>query len=474
MKDFLHADFLLDSDIAAALYHEVAAPLPCIDYHCHLSPEQVAADHRFRSITELWLDGDHYKWRALRAAGVPEDLITGPASDWVKFEAWAGTVPDTVGNPLYHWTHMELRRPFGITRLLDAGSARHVFVRCNERLAESGFTARGLLQQFQCLVVCSTDDPADTLEAHRAHAEAGSPGVRLLPTWRPDRALAVHDATGFNAWLDRLAAASGVGITTYADFWTALERRHEAFHGLGCRASDHGLETIDAEPWSDARLAAVFDTARAGGSVSAGDARIWRSGLLQRFAEMDHARGWVQQYHLGALRNNNSRLHARLGADSGCDSIGDFDQARPLSRFLDALDRGDRLARTILYNLNPRDNELFATMIGNFQDGTVPGKLQYGAAWWFLDQKDGIEAQFRTLANLGLFTRFVGMVTDSRSFLSYSRHEYFRRLLCNFLGEQVTRGLLPNDRPLLDRVVRGICYENARQYFRLEAETPAS
>ena len=474
MKAFLHDDFLLESDVAAALYHDVAATLPCIDFHCHLSPEHIAADHRFRSITEAWLDGDHYKWRAMRTAGVPEEIITGAASDWVKFEAWAHTVPDTLGNPLYHWTHMELRRPFGITALLDGGSARQVFVRCNQRLAEPGFTARGLLQQFNCVVVCSTDDPADGLEAHRTHLAAGSPGVRLLPTWRPDRALAVHDATAFNLWLDRLGAAAGLDISTYADFWDALERRHAAFDELGCRASDHGVEAIEAHPWTDAQLAAVFDAARGGGAVPADAACVWRSGLLHRFALMDEARGWVQQYHLGALRNNNSRLLARLGADSGCDSIGDVEQARPLSRFLDGLDREQRLARTILYNLNPRDNALFASMIGNFQDGSTPGKLQYGSAWWFLDQKDGIEAQFRALANLGLFTRFVGMVTDSRSFLSYSRHEYFRRLLCNFLGDQVTRGLIPHDRRLLDGVVRNVCYDNARQYFRLEGETRAA
>lgn len=473
MKAFLGDDFLLESDMAAALYHEVAAPLPIIDYHCHLPPGAIAGDHRFRSLTELWLEGDHYKWRAMRAAGVPEDLITGEASDWARFEAWARTVPDTLGNPLYHWTHMELRRPFGVGDLLDARSAARVFVACNQRLAEPGFSARGLLATFGCLVVCTTDDPADALDAHQAWREAGL-APALLPTWRPDRALAVHEPGAFNVWLDRLGATAGLDIRTAADFWDALARRHAAFDVLGCRASDHGLETLDEAEVTDAELGRTFDEARAGRAPAPEACARWRAGLLHRFAVMDAERGWVQQFHLGALRNTNTRLLRRLGADAGCDSIGDLDQARPLARFLDRLDREGRLARTILYNLNPRDNELIATMIGNFQDGSVPGKLQYGSAWWFLDQKDGIEAQLRALANMGLLARFVGMVTDSRSFLSYSRHEYFRRLLCNFLGEQVTRGWLPADRGLLDPVVRDVCYLNARRYFRLESLVPAA
>lgn len=474
MKAFLGDDFLLDSDMAAALYHDVAADLPILDFHCHLPPGHVAADHRFRSITELWLDGDHYKWRAMRTAGVPEDLITGEASDWARFEAWAQTVPETLGNPLYHWTHMELRRPFGVEDLLDARSAARVYLACNERLADAAFSARGLLATFGCLVVCSTDDPADSLEAHCAWREAGAGAPALLPTWRPDRALAIHDPAGFNAWLDRLGATADVDIRRVADFWDALDRRHAAFDALGCRASDHGLEAIDEAEVPDEELSRLFDEARAGRAPAPDACARWRAGLLYRFALMDADRGWVQQFHLGALRNTNTRLFRRLGADSGCDSIGDFDQARPLARLLDRLDRQGRLTRTILYNLNPRDNELIATMIGNFQDGSVPGKLQYGSAWWFLDQKDGIEAQLRALANMGLLARFVGMVTDSRSFLSYSRHEYFRRLLCNFLGEQVGRGWVPPDRDLLDPVVRDVCYLNARRYFRLESLVPAA
>lgn len=474
MKAFLGDDFLLESDMAAALYHQVAAPLPIIDYHCHLPPGHLAGDHRFRSITELWLDGDHYKWRAMRAAGVDEDLITGEASDWARFEAWAHTVPQTIGNPLYHWTHMELRRPLGVRDLLDGASAARVYLACNERLAEPAFSARGLVTGARCVVVCSTDDPADTLEPHRAWREQGDASFALLPTWRPDRALAVHDPAGFNDWLDRLGAVASVDVARIDDFWEALHRRHAAFDALGCRASDHGLEAIDDGEVTDGQLGGIFDEARAGRAPGPADCARWRAGLLHRFAVMDEARGWVQQYHLGALRNTNSRLLARLGADSGADSIGDLAQARPLARFLDRLDREGRLARTILYNLNPRDNELFAAMIGNFQDGRVPGKLQYGSAWWFLDQRDGIEAQLQALATMGLLARFVGMVTDSRSFLSYSRHEYFRRLLCNFLGEQVTRGWLPADRALLDPVVRDVCYLNARRYFRLETLAPAA
>lgn len=471
MRTFLGDDFLLESDVAAALYHDVAAALPVIDYHCHLSPEHIARDHQFRSITETWLDGDHYKWRAMRAAGVPEELVSGPAPDRDRFDAWARTVPQTLGNPLYHWTHMELRRPFGIRELLDERSAGRIYETCNERLRTPACTARGLLAGVGCVVVCTTDDPADTLDAHRAHDRAGT-GIALLPTWRPDRALAVDDPAAFGAWLDRLSATAGIAVARYQDLQDALELRHAAFDALGCRASDHGLERMESVDVTDAELARIFAKARGGAAPDPAESRLWRAGLLHRLAVMDAQRGWVQQFHLGALRNTNTRLLRRLGADSGCDSIGDFDQALPLARFLDRLDLEGQLARTILYNLNPRDNDLFATMIGNFQDGMTPGKLQFGSAWWFLDQKDGIEAQLRALANMGLLAQFVGMVTDSRSFLSFSRHEYFRRLVCNFLGAQVTRGLLPDERTLLEAIVRGVCYGNARRYFRLEDVTP--
>jgi glucuronate isomerase len=466
MRQFIDDHFLLESDVAEDLYHRFASDLPIIDYHCHLSPELMASDHRFRSITEIWLDGDHYKWRAMRSNGVPERYCTGQASDWEKFEAWARTVPDAMRSPLYHWTHMELRRPFGIAALLSPPNAREVFDRCNERLQEDGFTALGLLRQFRVAVVCTTDDPVDSLDAHRRLAERPDPFTRVYPTWRPDRAFAVEDTEAFNAWVVRLEQASGIEIGGSLDaFLAALEARHTLFHAMGCRASDHGLETMFAEPWSDREVAASFDRVRSGKALEPDAACRLKSALVHRLALLDHARGWVQQFHLGALRNNNTRLRRALGPDTGFDSIGDFEVARPLSRFLDRLDETNQLAKTILYNLNPRDNALLATMIGNFQDGSVPGKMQYGSAWWFLDQPDGMAAQMNALSNMGLLSRFVGMVTDSRSFLSYSRHEYFRRLLCNLLGDDVRRGLLPDERETLAAIVQSVCFFNAREYF---------
>jgi glucuronate isomerase len=473
LSPFIHADFLLETPLAAQLYHGVAASLPIIDYHCHLPVDLIARDHRFRSITEIWLEGDHYKWRAMRWDGVPERYCTGDASDWEKFEAWARTVPRTLRNPLYHWTHLELKRPFGIEDLLSPQSARSIFERCSEKLQQPEFSTQGLLRQFRVAAVCTTDDPADSLEHHRALAGRPAPATRVYPTWRPDRALGVEDPESFNEWLARLEAAAGMSIGGFAQFLEALDRRHAAFHDAGCRASDHGLERIEAEPWDDAEVAATFARARAGRVPGPGKARRYRAALLYRFALMDHARGWVQQYHLGALRNNNTRLRKKLGADSGFDSIGDLEIARPLARFLDRLDETDQLARTILYNLNPRDNELVATMAGNFQDGSVPGKLQYGTAWWFLDQKDGMEAQLRALSNMGLLSRFVGMVTDSRSFLSYSRHEYFRRLLCNLLANDARQGLVPDDPALLGELVAAVAFGNARDYLGLELGTLA-
>jgi glucuronate isomerase len=468
VKPFIHADFLLETSLAAELYHGVASGLPIVDYHCHLPVDQIARDHRFRSITEIWLEGDHYKWRAMRSDGVAERYCTGDASDWEKFEAWACTVPHTLRNPLYHWTHMELARPFGVFELLGPASARSIFERCNARLREPEFGAQGLLRQFRVAAVCTTDDPADSLEHHQALARRADPDTRVYPTWRPDRALGVDDPAAFNEWLGRLEAAAATSIGGFAQLLEALDRRHAAFHEAGCRASDHGLERIEAEPWSDAEVAATFDAARAGRAPEPGAVRRYRAALLHRFALMDHARGWVQQYHLGAMRNNNTRRRRALGPDTGFDSIGDFEMARPLARFLDRLDESDRLAKTVLYNLNPRDNELIATMVGNFQDGSVPGKLQFGTAWWFLDQKDGMEAQLRALSNMGLLSRFIGMVTDSRSFLSYSRHDYFRRLLCNLLANDVRLGLLPDDRALLGRLVADVCFFNARAYLGLE------
>ena len=401
MSSFIHDDFLLETEVARDLYHRVAEDLPVIDYHCHLSPEAMATDHRFRSISEIWLEGDHYKWRAMRANGVPERFCTGDASDWEKFEAWARTVPETLGNPLYHWTAMELRRPFGIEEALTPATARSIFERCNEILATDECSALGLLRQFKVAVVCTTDDPTDSLEAHSALAARDEPETRVYPTWRPDKALAVDDVGSWNAWVESLERASLVPVGSWETFLQALEARHTAFHELGCRASDHGLEVLPAGPVDDARAAGAFDRLRSGRLLEPEQARVFRATLLHCLALLDHARGWVQQFHLGAMRNNNTRMHRRLGPDTGFDSIGDFEQGRPLARFLDRLDETDQLAKTILYNLNPSDNALFATMIGNFQDGSVPGKMQWGSGWWFLDQLDGMESQMRTLADDG-------------------------------------------------------------------------
>jgi glucuronate isomerase len=472
MKPFVHDDFLLETETARDLYHRVAKDQPIIDYHCHLSPDLMAEDHRFRSITEIWLEGDHYKWRAMRTNGVPERLCTGDASDWEKFEAWARTVPETLGNPLYHWTHMELRRPFGIETLLSPATAKATFDRANERLKEDSFTAMGLLKQFRVAVVCSTDDPTDTLASHARLAARKDPDTRVFPTWRPDKAVLVEDTAAWSAWLTKLEAAAGVSAGSWDALLQALEKRHTFFHESGCRASDHGLEVIDAEPSTDEVAAGLFDRLRSGKSLDARDARTFRSALLHRLALLDHARGWVQQFHVGAMRNNNTRMKLRLGPDTGFDSIGDFEQARTMARFLDRLDSTNQLAKTILYNLNPADNAVMATMIGNFQDGSVPGKIQWGSAWWFLDQLDGMEAQMRALANMGLLSRFVGMITDSRSFLSYPRHDYFRRLLCNVLGEDVRRGRLPDDRDALGRLVANVCFGNAREYFGFDLPRP--
>jgi glucuronate isomerase len=465
MRPFIHDDFLLETKVAVDLFHRYAKDMPIIDFHCHLSPAQMAEDHRFRSITEIWLEGDHYKWRAMRTNGVPERFASGDASDWEKFEAWARTVPDTLGNPLYHWTQMELRRPFGIETLLTPETAREIYDSANARLAQDGFTTMGLLAQFRVAVVCSTDDPADTLAPHQALAKRKDPVTRVYPTWRPDRVLMVEDPDAWNAYVERLGQAADTVIDRWPILLAAFDKRHAFFDAMGCRASDHGLEHIFAEPFTDAAASSCFDRLRRGETLERGEAELFKAALLHRLALLDHARGWVQQFHLGAMRNNNTRMRRLLGPDTGFDSIGDFAQARPLARFLDRLDESDQLAKTILYNLNPADNELFATMIGNFQDASVPGKLQLGSAWWFLDQLDGMEAQMRALANMGLLARFVGMITDSRSFLSYSRHEYFRRLLANLLGDEVRRGRLPDDREALGRLLRHVSFFNARDYF---------
>jgi glucuronate isomerase len=460
--------FLLETDTARDLYETFAKPQPIIDYHCHLPPEHVATNHAWRSITEVWLDGDHYKWRAMRTNGVAERLCTGDASDFEKFQAWASTVPKTLRNPLFHWTQLELKNPFGIRELLNDSSARRIFDACNAALQGPELHARGMLEHFNVAVVCTTDDPADTLEHHTSYAEsAHTERVRMYPTFRPDKALRLENAVEYNKWLDALEAVSGEKIATYDDLLKALAARHSAFHELGCRASDHGLDAVSADDYTQSDVNAAFARARAGQSVTPAAAASFKSALLHDLSLLDHERGWVQQFHLGAMRNNNTRLFRSLGPDTGFDSIGDFPIGASLARFLDRLDDGNRLAKTILYNSNPRDNEVVATLIGAFQDGSVPGKMQFGSGWWFLDQLDGMERQINALSNMGLLSRFVGMLTDSRSFLSYSRHEYFRRLLCNILGNDVRRGLIPNDRALLGELVKDLCFRNANAYLGL-------
>jgi glucuronate isomerase len=466
MKRFLDEDFLLDSKTAVDLYEGFARRQPIIDYHCHLSPHQIADDHRWRSLTEIWLDGDHYKWRAMRAAGIPERLITGDASDAEKFAAWASVVPQTLRNPLYHWTHLELAFPFGVRgKLLGPDTAAEIFEHCNGKLAEREFTAQGMLKQFGVRVVCSTDDPIDDLEPHRRHAANTAAATKLLPTWRPDKALALHDPAGWNKWIDKLSAAADIDIPDLARFRDAIAERHAFFHERGCRASDHGLERIYAAPYTDAEAAAAFAAARTGKPLALDQIEKLRAALCYDFAVMDHKRGWVQQFHLGAMRNTSTRAMRSLGPDTGYDAVGDYPQGEALARFLDRLDAEGHLAKTIVYNLNPRDNELLTTIIGSFQDGSVPGKMQFGSAWWFLDQLDGMEKQLNALSNMGLLSRFVGMLTDSRSFLSYSRHDYFRRLLCNVLGNDVEAGRLPLERGLLGKLVEDVCFGNARAYF---------
>jgi len=467
---FIHDDFLLESREARTLYHEYAENLPIIDYHCHVLPKYIAEDRRFDNITEPWLEGDHYKWRAMRTCGVDERFITGNASPWEKFQKWAETVPRTLRNPLYHWTHLELRRPFGITdRLLNAETARSIWDDCNALLASPGFTTRGILERMNVEIVCTTDDPVDTLEYHRAMASDTRMATRVYPAFRPDKAMAVDSPDTYAAYLKRLAAAADTDINSYGAFLEALGKRHTFFHEHGCRLSDHGLDEIYAEDCTAAEIAAVFDDLLRGKALDPGGARKLKSAILFELALMDAERGWVQQYHLGALRNNNSRLMRTLGPDTGFDSIGDFPMARSIARFMDRLDNMQKLAKTILYNINPRDNELMATMIGNFQDGSVPGKIQCGAAWWFLDQRKGMIRQLDALSAMGLLSQFIGMLTDSRSFLSYPRHEYFRRILCALLGDDMSRGLLPDDLHLVGTLVQDVSYNNVRRYLALPA-----
>jgi glucuronate isomerase len=463
---FIHDDFLLSTPAARRLYHEYARDEPILDYHCHLPPKDIAENRRFANLFEIWLEGDHYKWRAMRANGIPEKFVTGDASPKEKFLAWARTVPATLRNPLYHWTHLELKRYFGIDELLDESSAERVWEQANALLAGESLRAWGILAKFRVRAVCTTDDPADDLRWHRQIASSGLK-TKVFPTYRPDRAFLVDRPEAFNAWLGRLAAAANTDIADFRSFLDALRKRHDAFHAAGCRLSDHGLNVCFATPCSEEKAAEIFERARAFVPVSPEDQAQFSSYMMLFFGRLDAEKGWTKQLHLMARRNNNTRRFRELGPDTGFDSIGDWPQIDALAAYMDMLESEGALPKMILYNLNPAWNYAFATMIGNFQDGSIPGKIQFGSGWWFLDQKEGMEWQLNALSNCGLLAHFVGMLTDSRSFMSYPRHEYFRRTLCNLLGDDMEKGLLPADFDLVGGMVRRICYSNAERYFGL-------
>lgn len=464
-KTFISDDFLLRSETARVLYHDYAKEMPIIDYHCHLPPDQIAADKQFENITQIWLYGDHYKWRAMRANGINERFCTGDASDWEKFEQWAITVPYTMRNPLYHWTHLELLRYFDIDILLNKDSAREIYEECSAKLKQPDFSVKNLLKRMNVKIICTTDDPTDSLSNHQLIKDSGF-DIKVLPTFRPDKAMLLIDSPEeFNQYLSKLGETSGLGeITTYEGLLAALQNRHDFFASMGGKLSDHGLEHIYAT-FDEEAAKQAFTAARNGQLPSDLQREAFKSMVLFETAKMDHAKTWTQQFHLGALRNNNARMLRELGPDTGWDSIGDYSQAQAMSRFFNKLDSTDQLAKTILYNLNPADNEVLATMTGNYNDGTIAGKMQFGSGWWYLDQKDGMERQMNALSNMGLLSRFVGMLTDSRSFLSYPRHEYFRRILCNIIGNDVENGELPNDIQWLGKLVEDISYRNASNYF---------
>lgn len=474
---FIHDNFLLNNEIARELYHDVARQLPVIDYHNHLPPEDIASNRQFKNLHQIWLAGDHYKWRAMRTCGVNEERITGNESEWGKFYAWAETVPKTVRNPLYHWTHMELAKPFGIRdRLLNGETADEIWEACNEMLADPEFTAVEILKKSGVELVATTDDPTDSLVYHQQYRQSKGRPFQMVPTFRPDKGMSVENHELFAKWIERLEEVTNRSVSTFQDLMDALKMRHDAFHELGCRASDHGISEPFSEPFTVEEVDRIFQKARSGKEITEMEARQYKSAFLFMCGVMNAEKGWVFQLHIGAIRNNNTRMFNILGADSGYDSMGDFRIAQPLARLLNQLDMENQLPRTVLYNINPADNEVMATMAGNFQDGVIPGKIQHGPPWWFLDQKNGIEKQLDSLSDMGILSEFIGMTTDSRSFLSFSRHDYFRRILCNSLGRDVEKGLIPNEREMLDQLVKKICYLNAKSYFRYpetEAGKPA-
>ena len=472
MRTFLDENFLLLNKTAQQLYHEYAKPMPVIDYHCHLPQQQIAEDLQFKNLTQVWLYGDHYKWRAMRTNGVDESYCTGNKSDKEKFEQWAATVPYTLRNPLYHWTHLELQRYFGVHDILNPQTAGKIYDTCTALLQTKEYSVRNLLRRMNVKMVCTTDDPVDSLEYHIQLKKEGFE-IPILPAFRPDHAMNVSKPELFNQYLKKLEAVSNISISSFDDFLYALQSRHDFFASAGCSVSDHGLEELYAEDFTGSEIDSIFNKVHGGKQLSETEQRKFKSAMLVHFAEWDWEKGWVQQFHLGAMRNNNSRMLQQLGPDTGWDSIGDFSQGRALSSFLNKLDSDNKLAKTIIYNLNPADNELMATMLGNFNDGSVAGKIQFGSGWWFLDQKDGMIKQMNALSNMGLIIKFVGMLTDSRSFLSYPRHEYFRRLLCNLFGEEIENGELPADIEWVGSVIQDICYRNARSYFGWQSITPA-
>lgn len=465
MKPFIHEDFLLQSETAKHLYHNFAKSLPIIDYHCHLDPKMVAEDHQFSSITELWLGGDHYKWRALRANGVAEKYITGDASDWEKFQKWAETIPYAMRNPLYHWTHLELKTCFGIDKVLNPDTAKEIFDECNAKLQLPEYSAKNLMRKYKVEVVCTTDDPIDSLEYHKQIKESGFE-IKVLPTWRPDKAMAVESASAFKTYIDTLSNVSGIRINSFKEIIDALLIRHKYFEELGCRLSDHGMEEFYAEDYTEAEIEAIFSKVYGGTELNEAEIKKFKSAMLVEFGKMDADTGWTQQFHYGVIRNNNTKMFKAIGPDTGFDSISQVITAKNMVKYFDTLNSMDKLTKTIIYNLNPSDNTMLATMIGNFQDGSVPGKMQFGAGWWFLDQKDGMEQQMNALSLQGLLSRFVGMLTDSRSFVSYARHEYFRRIMCNLIATDVEKGEIPaSEMSRIEQMVADISYYNAKNYF---------
>ena len=465
MKTFINDDFMLTNDYARELYHQSAENKPIIDYHCHLVPKMIADNYQFADLTEVWLGGDHYKWRAMRGNGVPEEFITGKADGYAKFEKWAETVPYTMRNPLYHWTHLELSRVFGVDKILKPETAREIYDECSAKLQTPEFRGQELMKKFKVEVVCTTDDPADSLEFHQ-QIKDNPFGVKVLPTWRPDKAMVVEKPQQYREYIQKLSDVSRVAINNYQDLLTALQKRQDFFYEMGCRISDHGLETFYAEDFTMEEVDQIFKNTLKGIQPTQEEVLKFKSAILLDFARMDHAKGWAQQFHIGAIRDNNTRMFNLLGPDTGYDAIHDVQCAAAGHKFFNTLALEDKLTKTILYNLNPKDNEVLATMAYTFNDGTCPGKMQLGSGWWFLDQEDGMRKQMNALSALGLLSRFVGMLTDSRSFLSYPRHEYFRRILCNLIGEDLKAGKLPvSEMDFLHQMVKGISYENAKNYF---------